>query len=89
MNSQYRKENNLAGPEKLKGLIVQDKIKEVVGERADHIGFEGHSKDFRFYCNGKASEGFEQNSNMVRLMLSRIILGAVWRIGYTAQGSDP
>lgn len=89
MNSQYRKENNLARLEKLKVLMVEDKIKEVAEGRADHIGFEGHSKDFRFYCNGKTSEGFEQNSNMVRLMLSRIIVGAVWRIDYTAQGSDP
>lgn len=79
----------MVGLEKLKGIRVEDEIKEVVGGRADHQGFEGHSKDFGFYCNGKTSEGFEQTSNMVRLMLNRIILAAVWRIGCMAQGSDP
>lgn len=79
----------MAGLEKLKGIVEEDEIKEVVEGRVDRIGFEGHSKDFGFYCSGKTSEGFEQSSNMVRLTLNRIILAVVWRISYMTQGSDP
>lgn len=39
--------------------------------------------------NEKTSEGFEQSSDMVRLLLNRMILAAVWTVGYMTQVSDP
>lgn len=59
------------------GTMVENEVKVVVGGRADHAGFEGHGKDFGFYCNGETSEGFEQSNDMVRLMLKRLLLAAV------------
>lgn len=79
----------MAGLEKMKGIMIEDEVKEVVVERADRARFEGHGRDFGLYCNGKTSEGFEQSSDMIRLLLNRMILAAVWTVGYMTQASDP
>lgn len=43
----------MAGLEKMKGIMIEDEVKEVVVERADQARFEGHGRDFGLYCNGK------------------------------------
>lgn len=68
--------------EGMNSIMVEDEVKEVVEGRADHVRFEGRGKESGFYSNGRKSEGFEQSNDMFRLMLKRVILGAMWRIGY-------
>lgn len=74
----------------MKGIGIEYEVKEVVVERADQVRFEGHGKDFGVSYNGKTSEGFEQSSDMVRLLLSRMILAAVWSVyGTKARSRRP
>lgn len=46
------------------GIMAEDEVKDIVGKRADHVRFEGHGREFGFYCNQRTSEGFEQSSDM-------------------------
>lgn len=43
-----------------------DEAKEVVAERADHLGFEGHGKHCVFSSNRRTPESFEQTSDIIR-----------------------